>query len=377
MSSNNKVMRKVVPVFLAAILLMSMQMRLPALAMEDETRYVPRGETVRIDLTFDEAEAYAGMEFGLTLSSESALKVDSFVLGDAVNGATVIPVTQAKGTYYFGFFAATNKFEGKINVGTIYLTYTGNTAQTVVLSYMQVGRIENGHPVGTAKSEPIATITLRRASSEVESDVEDTDPNDGLGVDVEIEDGKGSQYFDDVDESWDWAAKEIDYLYEAGVVEGTGYRMYTPAGDIRRGDFVLMLVRAYELKGEFEENFSDVPADSYYYDAIGIAKTLGVALGIGENKFAPDAPMTRQEMMAFVERAFRALGKPFPPGDETDLAAFADQDMISDFARVPAATLVKAGIIKGTDLDMIQPLRYTSRAEIAIVVYRLITMEEQ
>jgi hypothetical protein len=206
-----------------------------------------------------------------------------------------------------------------------------------------------------------------------------------------------SAYFDDVDESWPWAVNEIDSLYERGVVKGTAERTYSPAAPIKRGDFMLMLARAYSLDAPGGEPFSDapggepfpdapggepfsdapsgepfpdVPAGSYYYAAIHSARALGVAQGDGEG-FKPESPITRQDMMALADRALRAVGNPLPDGGEGDLAPFGDSAEIAGYARASVSALVKSGLIKGRDTG-IAPREATTRAEMAVLVHRML-----
>ena len=133
-----------------------------------------------------------------------------------------------------------------------------------------------------------------------------------------------------------------------------------------------MLVRAYDLMDDFDDNFSDVPVGSYYFDAVGIAKKLGIAQGIGENMFAPRAPVTRQDMMVLVARTLDVLGKPFPAADQSVLSSFPDYAEVSDYAVDSVAALVQSGIIKGDDTG-INPNGNTTRAEMAVVLYRILT----
>jgi hypothetical protein len=184
-----------------------------------------------------------------------------------------------------------------------------------------------------------------------------------------------SHYFDDVDENnYSWALEAVDALAEAGVVKGTSERIYSPALSIKRGDFTLMLARAYSIDDEFTENFPDVPEGSYYYDAIGSAKERGVAKGFDDGLFHPNATIRRQDMMVLIDRALQAIGKPLPPGDESDISIFSDSDKISEYARESVMTLVKSGIIQG-DGENVNPLEYTTRAEMAVALYRLLNIK--
>lgn len=125
---------------------------------------------------------------------------------------------------------------------------------------------------------------------------------------ISMPETEGSLYFKDVTSAYSWAASYIDYLFEEGVVNGTGNNNYSPANNVTRGDFMLMLYRALDLRGTDRGNFIDVPKDSYYYKAIAIAKSLGIAKGYGD-KFMPAAGITREDAMVLVDRALTIEGK--------------------------------------------------------------------
>ncbi len=180
----------------------------------------------------------------------------------------------------------------------------------------------------------------------------------------------GSSFFNDVGASYDWAADAIDYLYQDGVVKGTGTKTYSPAVNISRGDFILMLYRALGFTGTPSSMFSDVPSGSYYYTAIAAAKAKGIAEGSG-NAFRPDDSLTRQDAMVLIYRALKAMGRSLPEGSSSDLGGFNDTSKLSDYALTAVATLVKAGIIKGSNSN-INPLGNMTRAEMAVVIYRIV-----
>ena len=396
-----------------------------------------------IDLIVEVSEAYAGIEFGLTLSDESAVKFVSFEPGNAIKGSSVSPFTTVGDIHYFGFYQGSNRFSGKLTVGTLHFTYTGNRVQTVELTYMQVARIVDGElPVGEKKDSPVTVYSVRRqaesgdATDNNADDSSTTDHNTGnsgtagknggnSGAPAKKIDSNGasentnnsltheningtddmsisvhpaesirheikendiplsaasktkSTYFDDVNESWAWAINEIDSIYEAGITMGTEPKMYAPAANITRGDFILMLMRTYELmEHDFDDNFSDVQPGSYYFEAVGIAKKLGIAEGTGDNNFTPYASITRQDLMVLVERTLRIIGKPLPDGSDADLASFSDQDIIAPYARAAIAKMVKSGIISG-DAGQIHPLSNATRAEMAVILFRLLTIEQK
>ena len=351
---------------------------------------VPAGVgTFSVDLEVNESEAYAGIQFGLTLSDSNALKFVSFTLGKSVSGAMEYPFIERNGVCSFGFWTGTNGFQGSLKAGTLSFSYTGNDPQTITITEMMVMRIdmENKRPYGDYKESPVVIIQVSRESSGNTGAGTGTGGGSGTSgnsiTTIMIEDDdtplteavKKSKYFSDVpEESWPWAVNEIDFLFEAGVINGTSPGIYSPAAQIKRGDFMLMLVRAYDLFTDFDDNFSDVPQKSYYYDAIGSARKLGIAKGVGGNAFAPGSTITRQDMMVLIYRTLEVIGKPLPAASQSVLSKFSDYTKISDYARDAAAALVQADIIRGSGAS-INPLGKTTRAEMAVVLYRIITME--
>ena len=126
------------------------------------------------------------------------------------------------------------------------------------------------------------------------------------------------------------------------------------------------------INDAFTENFADVPALSYYYNAIGSAKAVGIASGDGQN-FMPENTITRQDLITLAYRAFLAKGYITETNDMTSLDAFADKDSISDYALAPMASMVKAGIIQGSDGN-VNPLGNATRAEVAVMCARLVAL---
>ncbi len=186
---------------------------------------------------------------------------------------------------------------------------------------------------------------------------------------IQVSGRTGSAYFADVGPSHEWAAGAIDYLYDAGIVMGTGGNLYSPVNKMTRGDFLLMLQRAMGYTGSTKSNFSDVPKGSYYYDAIAIAKALDIARGT-DNRIGPDSPLTRQDAMVYIYRALLVTNVKLIPGSNADIAPYTDRGKISEYALEAVRALVKAGMIQGS-YDKLNPTSILSRAEMAVVLYRV------
>ncbi len=178
-----------------------------------------------------------------------------------------------------------------------------------------------------------------------------------------------SQYFTDINSNYSWASDSIDYLYEQGIIYGTSSVSYSPNANITRGDFMLMLYRALNFKATTNGNFSDVSSSSYYYDAIAIAKALGIAQGDG-TKFNPSSPITRQDVMVIVARALKVSGITVTSGSTSDLSSYTDKSSISTYATDAVSSLIKAKIIQGSN-NKINPKNYITRAEMAVILNRI------
>jgi hypothetical protein len=176
--------------------------------------------------------------------------------------------------------------------------------------------------------------------------------------------------FEDLD-SYPWASDAISYLYRNGVVTGSGYNEYNPSGIMSRGDFVLMIARAFGLSGGYD-NFSDVPEGSYYYDAIAAAKAFGIVTG-NNGKFSPAVAISRQDAMVIIRRALDAVGTPIASGKAADLSGYYDASEVSGYATEAVASLIKAGIVTGNG-GMLRPKAMINRAEMAVILYRVLTM---
>lgn len=175
--------------------------------------------------------------------------------------------------------------------------------------------------------------------------------------------------FEDI-AAYPWATKAIEVMAAKGVINGISQDRFDPASDIKRGDFILMLVRALGLNASVDNSFADVSPDAYYAQAIAIAKKLGIANGVAPDKFAPEAKITRQDMMALIVRALDANQTALPAGTEQQLQTFADQAEVAEYALQAIATLIKNGIVSGSG-DQLNPTSYATRAETAAMIYRM------
>ena len=195
----------------------------------------------------------------------------------------------------------------------------------------------------------------------------------GGTVRITVQPTEYSSYFTDMG-GYGWAAAAVNYLYENGVVKGSGNGLYHPGSKITRGQFMIMLARAFQFSSASAPGFSDVPADSYYAEAIAAAKDLGIASGYGDGTFRPDAPVTRQDATVFLQRALRSAGWSVSDGAEATLSAYPDGAQVGRHARGAMAAMVERGILRGNAAGKLNPYGALTRAEMAVILHRALTM---
>jgi uncharacterized repeat protein (TIGR02543 family) len=168
----------------------------------------------------------------------------------------------------------------------------------------------------------------------------------------------------------EWARKPIEVMASKGIITGTGANSFSPAANITRADYLVLLIKTLGLTAEFDDNFDDVEPGAYYYEAVGIAKKLGIAAGIGNNRFNPKENISRQDMMVLTARALEKYKGLKAAGGSAVLDKFSDKGDIAGYAVNSIAILVKEGLIAGSG-DRLNPRANTTRAEAAVFMYRI------
>ena len=188
---------------------------------------------------------------------------------------------------------------------------------------------------------------------------------------VNVDPPASSSYFNDLN-GYSWAVPSTDFLARSNILIGTDFRTFSPAGQTKRGDFILMLQRCFNFPSAHNNVFSDVPEGSYYASAIAGAYDIGLATGDGNGRFRPDASLTRQEAAEFLYRCMRRTGS-LQDGTAEDLAAFSDRGQIAAYAATAMATLVRLGVLAGDEGGRLNPTQSLTRAEMAVIFHRALT----
>lgn len=181
--------------------------------------------------------------------------------------------------------------------------------------------------------------------------------------------------FADVKNS-DWFANDVAYVYSHGLMLGVGYEgdavKFAPQDTTTRAMIAMIFWRMNDSpKPDELSTFVDVPEDAWYAEAIAWMEDVGLGNGIGDNKFGPEDPVTREQLATFLER-FNFYFEYQPEFPDFELTEFVDADKIDDWAEEAMYFAVGTKVICGDDKKALNPTGFATRAEIAAMLHRFV-----
>lgn len=123
-----------------------------------------------------------------------------------------------------------------------------------------------------------------------------------IGRLMDLDGTRKATQFSDVP-SWHYASGYIAEAAEAGYVLGVGNDRFMPEAPIIRGDMALIVERVFDLAFGIESTFTDVPANAYYAEAINKILAANITIGYPDRTFRPQVEVTRGQYAAFLARA--------------------------------------------------------------------------
>ncbi len=254
------------------------------------------------------------------------------------------------------------------NAGKLYYQYTDPTHYSwLATTGMQYGFVSDpmlGNLTFVPKAGYRGTVTLPYTATNSAGGTYTGE------IQIAVEPTSISAYFNDLQGYSTDVVSAVDYLYSQGVVNGIGIGRYAPNQAIRRGDFCLMLYRAFQFSSNgTTAGFRDVPSDAYYAQAINVLRSQGIVTGTGSNSFQPNAALSRQDAAVMIQRTLKAAKLKADDGTEANLAQFTDSDRIDRYARGAVSCLVQQGFLphSGTEL---KPKSSLTRSDMAVMLHR-------
>lgn len=177
----------------------------------------------------------------------------------------------------------------------------------------------------------------------------------------------GSMPFTDVTEK-DWFFDAVEYVYENGMMSGTGNNKFSPNTTTTRGMIVTILHRMEGTPTAAGAAFSDVPEGQWYTAAVAWASANSIVNGYGNDKFGPNDTITREQMAAILYRYVQYKG--YDDAINGDISSFADGSKVSKFAVDAMNWAIGAGLISGVGNNTLAPTGSATRAQVATILMR-------
>lgn len=174
--------------------------------------------------------------------------------------------------------------------------------------------------------------------------------------------------FDDVAQA-DWFYDAVRFVYENGLIAGTGGTAFSPQANTSRGMIVTILYRLEGTPGAGANTFSDVAAGKYYTDAVAWAAENEIVSGYGDGKFGPEDAITREQMAVILMNYAKFKG--YDVSMSTDLSKYTDEGSISGWAKDAISWANAAGLIRG-DSAKLTPAGYAERCQVTAILQRFI-----
>ena len=178
-----------------------------------------------------------------------------------------------------------------------------------------------------------------------------------------------TQMFTDVTKNW--AYPGIQYCVTHQLMSGVGGNLFAPKMTTTRAQIVQIL---YNLEGEPKVSgttpFTDL-TQNWYKDAVLWAYQTGVVSGTSATTFAPDLPVTREQiaviLMGYAEKVL-GVTRTWTPAD---LSVFPDAGSVSGWAKDALADAVALGLISGASnggQTYLEPQGSATREQVATIL---------
>lgn len=168
-----------------------------------------------------------------------------------------------------------------------------------------------------------------------------------------------------------WYYDDVQAVSEQGLMNGTTATTFSPDAYVTRATVLAVL---YRLEGspapKEAASFPDVPEKAWYSSAAAWAKETGISTGYGNGNLGPNDTVTREQLAMFLYRYAQFKNGVIAEGV---LDLYPDGDKVSKWAVPGMKHALGLGLMTGNGKGDLSPLGLASRAELAVILKRLMT----
>lgn len=193
-----------------------------------------------------------------------------------------------------------------------------------------------------------------------------------------------------IDISNHWAYESIKYVITQGYFQGINSTEFSPDSEITRAMLVTALWRLTgdelthitytdgvgKVYPNYVKKFWDMKDSDWYTNYISWANTNKIISGYTEREFRPNENLTREQLSVILYnymKEYRVV-RGFTQFVVNDAVTFTDSDLISDWAKEKVSIMQQIGLMTGRPDGNFDPKGTVTRAEVAVVIERLVKM---
>ncbi|MFH5186592.1 X2-like carbohydrate binding domain-containing protein [Paenibacillus sp. TAB 01] len=170
-----------------------------------------------------------------------------------------------------------------------------------------------------------------------------------------------------------WAKDAINDMGSRLIITGIETDLFRPDQDITRAEFAAILVRGLGLKPEAGgSTFTDVKPTDWYNSVVETAYAYKLISGFEDGSFRPQDKITREQAMTMIAKAMLLTDLHTEASVVNMLDGFQDGSNVSVWAKNSVVECLQAGIVSGRSSTEFAPKAFISRAEVAVLVQRLL-----
>ena len=311
---------------------------------------------------------------GARVSADKTRIVDA--KGNDVMSIIIIPVKDLTGT-------VTVSLDSK-NPGTLVAKVTKSNAYSFKYQWYRDGKkiskaTGSSYKVTDSDLNKAITCTVTDAQEEMLGSIS-SDANgkvvakDKSGKIIFKDDSRVEYFFKDV-EKGAWYVSAVQFVYENGVMNGTGANTFEPMKVLTRAEFVTVL---HNLEGKpnvaYKNTFKDVPKGKWFTTPVMWAYKNEITNGVSKTEFGTDTKITREQLATMLYK-YAKVKKYKTTFDKKALNSFSDKNKVSSWATEAMQWAVSNGVMSGKGQEdgskLLDPAGQATRAECAQMIKNL------
>ena len=176
--------------------------------------------------------------------------------------------------------------------------------------------------------------------------------------------------FSDLGEEYSWAHEAVNSLCSKGIISGMGDNKFMPQALVTKEQLATMIAKACGYNDTVQsQTYVDVPWERWSFPYVENTKDIIIKTDdLAVNQYDPERPQNRSEVAAACIKAVKGGTS----NDQILASSFHDYGEIPAELAGLVATATECGIVKGSD-GFLRPLDYVTRAETAVMIYRMLS----